>query len=846
MEFEELKCPNCKEFFDSISGKIPRLLMNCGHSLCENCIVNELNDKDEEGFSVIKCSEDEESYTQITNIDQFPKNITLIKLLNKSKETRKSLINHLESIPITNCNQEESTPNKNIQTENVIKLNQMRDNMHLVINSLPPNEIVTNSTDNITQNISSPVTNNEARNCILEKSQLVNIINNTTITTRNIPNSETKSDSPAINNCLSLNNNKSSLRIGLFSKQDSRLNFYHDKSNKNLSQNHSQFSPNDQTIFCQLHANRALELICLDDREKICTNCALFGNHKKHNIISEEDFMKEIEVKAEILIELFELIDNWTATFTDASFSSKFTNLNERSRQKREAVSNQVKEFIQELISNIKKSEQDILKRISNNFEAIDNKIKETLEIPNEIISKAEAWKSDVQMKLDKLNEISDSNNTNGFTNDETAKLIEINVTNQETIANAEEITNELEKIKSLSTEEIENLIYNFGVEFNYENALKLNNLVHIIQYKEGEKLEDSPKRRRKSSIETSINKSNTNRNSNTVQNMPVNNNISMQSIATNTSETIGPYFAVTENESIPGIPNSCNQSFLNMSEDSAIIRVNNLITNKNAEINKVKENPIPPKTRNSNGSMVYSSNNPNFNKNIQNKNKPTLTPTPTPTPTPSTNYNNNLNNINVNSTGANTMVNVNPSINNAKMTGCNKMEKIEKIERGRVSPTRDEELSKSPTPDRDKIVFIKSQFKNEIANFTGYGKFINIYYQFLYLIEISEVGTKIISEILNNSNKSNNPYRAKEIKLTKTNLNDECAMVILRSLETNGNIISLNIAKNHLTDRCMDTIISLLNKNKILKTFYLSNNNFSTLVKDRIKSYAAGVKIFI
>jgi hypothetical protein len=36
------------------------------------------------------------------------------------------------------------------------------------------------------------------------------------------------------------------------------------------------------------------------------------------------------------------------------------------------------------------------------------------------------------------------------------------------------------------------------------------------------------------------------------------------------------------------------------------------------------------------------------------------------------------------------------------------------------------------------------------------------------------------------------------------------------------------------------------LNKNKILKTLYLSNNNFSTLVKDRIKSYAAGVKIFI
>jgi len=840
MEFEELKCPNCKKFFDTINGKVPRLLINCGHSLCENCILNQLNEKDEDEFSIIKCPEDEELYTQITNIDQFPKNITLIKLLNKSKETRKSLINQFESLPTTICDQEESSLNKIIPTEKVINLIQMTDETDLVINSTPHDKFVSDLTDNNTQDISSQVTNNEQRNCVNEKSQLTNIINNTTITPHHVSNSETKSDTPTIIHGLSLNNNKSSLRMGLFTKQDSKLNFYHDKTNINLSHNHSQFSPNDPTIFCQVHANRALELICLDDREKICTNCALFGNHKKHNVISEEDFIKEIEVKAEILIELFELIDNGTASLTDASFSSKFTNLYERSRQKCEAVSNQVKDFIQELISNIKKSEQDILHQISNKFETINNKIKESLEIPNQIISKAEAWKSDVQMKLDKLNEISDSNNTNGFTNDETAKLIEINVTNQETIANAEEITNELEKIKSLSTEDIENLLYNIGVEFNYESALKLNNLVHVLENKEGEKLEDSPKIRRKSSIETSLNKSNINRNSNTVHNMPLNNNFSMQSIATNTSETIGPYFAVTENEAIPGIPNSCNQSFLNISEDSAIIRVNNLITNKNAEINKVKENPLP-KARNSNSSLVYSSNNPNVNKSIQNKNKPTQIPNVTPTTNLS--LNNNLNNMNVNSPGTNSIPNVNPTINSTKSTGAYK---IEKIERGRTSPTRDEELSKSPTPDRDKIVFIKSQFKNEIANFTGYGKLINNLYEFLYLIEISEVGTKIISEILTNSNKSNNPYRAKEIKLTKTNLNDECAMVIFKSLDTNGNIISLNIAKNHLTDRCMDTIISLLNKNKVLKTLYLSNNNFSTLVKDRIKSYAAGVKIFI
>jgi hypothetical protein len=113
----------------------------------------------------------------------------------------------------------------------------------------------------------------------------------------------------------------------------------------------------------------------------------------------------------------------------------------------------------------------------------------------------------------------------------------------------------------------------------------------------------------------------------------------------------------------------------------------------------------------------------------------------------------------------------------------------------------------------------------------------------------MGEVGTKIISEILASaSSKSGNPYKAKEIKLTKTNLNDESAFFILKSLEMNTNVLTLNIAKNHLTDRCIEGVVSLLSKNKILKTIYLSNNNFSALAKDRIKSYGAGgkLKIFI
>ena len=70
-----------------------------------------------------------------------------------------------------------------------------------------------------------------------------------------------------------------------------------------------------------------------------------------------------------------------------------------------------------------------------------------------------------------------------------------------------------------------------------------------------------------------------------------------------------------------------------------------------------------------------------------------------------------------------------------------------------------------------------------------------------------------------------------------------------MKSLENNQFITNLNLGKNNLTDKSIDSIVNLLNKNKSIKTIYLSNNNFSTNGRDKIKSYGGGakmIKIFI
>ena len=53
---------------------------------------------------------------------------------------------------------------------------------------------------------------------------------------------------------------------------------------------------------------RKIEIICIDCKERICSNCALFGNHKHHDIRMEQDVLDEINIRTECLIEMFYIV----------------------------------------------------------------------------------------------------------------------------------------------------------------------------------------------------------------------------------------------------------------------------------------------------------------------------------------------------------------------------------------------------------------------------------------------------------------------------------------------------------------------------------------------------------
>jgi hypothetical protein len=55
---------------------------------------------------------------------------------------------------------------------------------------------------------------------------------------------------------------------------------------------------------CPTHGKK-FEIICIDCKERICSNCALFGKHKPHDIRLEQDVLDEINIRTECLMEMY-------------------------------------------------------------------------------------------------------------------------------------------------------------------------------------------------------------------------------------------------------------------------------------------------------------------------------------------------------------------------------------------------------------------------------------------------------------------------------------------------------------------------------------------------------------
>jgi hypothetical protein len=186
----------------------------------------------------------------------------------------------------------------------------------------------------------------------------------------------------------------------------SRRRFSSNVTEFSISENQESIKSKEKIEECRIH-KRPLEIVCLDHKIKICTTCALFGDHKNHSLRSQEDLMKEASIKAELLIQYYEIIEKSSEILIcDKSSNTESNpvkqeqiyqstlNLIDQIKNKTSIMKKKVSSFFSDLRSQIDLKEKKLLQEVETRFEDVFiQKYQIYEDYKTNIITKITSWR---------------------------------------------------------------------------------------------------------------------------------------------------------------------------------------------------------------------------------------------------------------------------------------------------------------------------------------------------------------------------------------------------------------------------------------------------------------------
>ena len=738
--YDETKCPLCNNQYDE-ETRIPRILLNCGHSICSLCIT-----KFNETQIPLKCPEDNTEYQNIS-LTSFPINKALMRLLHKISESkRNNEENSLIKIPILKT--PKTSPDKGLNTARASRIN-------------------------------------------LENLKLIN---------------------------------------------------------------------NQKCEKCLEHPSRNLEMICLEELCKICTNCAIFGKHKNHNVINIDEFVKDIEIKAEKLIELFENISDGEIKqeidIINEKSKNNLSNLLEVINDKYNYMTNIIKDFTQNLIEKVKKDENILIGEITTQFDKLRERINYYLDLPEKINNNVIEWKNKVQDNMGLLNEVKDLSN-------ECLKFVDCYGDNlyNKLIKSGNNIVYDIQRIVSFPTDELQEEIKNLNLtiekqilsqEFfhinkkldfgdlcqKYEIAksstvkkdeiILENDFQRITVFNEDEKNKNNDKDKNKfKEKNNSLTDDSDNGNRMPILDKSIGDSFLKKEMEIENIQFPDDSFLFTDLDLI-GLKFDSKNKNNNLNENNrksqkmVNIKINTLdinnINNRNNDINPISNNNNIQVKKRKFGHVknTKSTDFVSFRNNITyDRDSLDISIKKTPEKTKRTKKKT-KSHINLNKT---------PTVNKIKIKNKLGSNKTYNTNNNCLKTNR----SLSPLNANKRISFKNKNKKVDKINLSRNN--LN-----------DEAIMSLVQQIKNSKDK------LKEIKLIKCGINNEGAALLLKALEHCVKLNFINFANNSLNDKIMDNIINLLKKNNSITSCYFTNNNFTSGTKEIIKSYSRNgkVKIFI
>ena len=156
---------------------------------------------------------------------------------------------------------------------------------------------------------------------------------------------------------------------------------------------------------CNIHS-LPLNIICIDEKIKICSQCALNDKHSNHQIITENDFIINIDK----LIELYQKIDKYQIKYLSNNNANNSKNVIENINHNIIQLIDFVDKTKEKIIQNINKQIEKILNFLNRRKNEIEIKYKNNNFDSNNLRESALNWMKIVVNKLNKINDINENN----------------------------------------------------------------------------------------------------------------------------------------------------------------------------------------------------------------------------------------------------------------------------------------------------------------------------------------------------------------------------------------------------------------------------------------------------
>lgn len=226
---------------------------------------------------------------------------------------------------------------------------------------------------------------------------------------------------------------------------------------------------------CPAH-HRRLEVIWVNDQVRICTNCALFGDHKNHDIREEAEVLNEISLRAELLIDIYQLIEQNKSNLGDQKeIDDLYNQFMTKQIALKKHVTNKFKEYYNELL----RKEKDVLNTLERNFDSIEKTFEHIKQGPKKVMDAAEEWCRVVQDKMERFNNPSAAGVPKGQ-NYIAFDMLEDPNNEEDVIRVGEKVLEDLDKNIQPPIPQLQGKLKDLTVQFDEHFSNKLMMLCHV------------------------------------------------------------------------------------------------------------------------------------------------------------------------------------------------------------------------------------------------------------------------------------------------------------------------------------------------------------------------------